>query len=193
MRTTYRGVPFLKSPFDIALYLQLINDLRPRTVVEIGARAGGSALWFADMLRGHELDGRVLSVDIDPRPEIRDDRVTFLQGDANDLGASELPTLLREARRPWLVVEDSAHTEAACTGVLSFFDDWLEVGDYIVVEDGVLDFLPERTYRQYGNGPNRAVAKWMTGNSHRYAVDSRICDWYGHNVTWSPNGWLRRV
>ena len=50
MASRYRGREFLKSPFDVVLYLQLIDRLRPRTVIEIGTKEGGSALWFADTL-----------------------------------------------------------------------------------------------------------------------------------------------
>jgi cephalosporin hydroxylase len=49
MRTLYRGVPFYKSPFDIALYLQLIGRVRPSTIIEVGTKYGGSALWFAGL------------------------------------------------------------------------------------------------------------------------------------------------
>jgi cephalosporin hydroxylase len=41
-RYTYRGVPMLKNPFDLALYLLLLWRLKPRTVIEIGSKSGGS-------------------------------------------------------------------------------------------------------------------------------------------------------
>ena len=37
-RTRYKGVPFIKSPFDIGIYLQLLSRQRPRTVIEVGAK-----------------------------------------------------------------------------------------------------------------------------------------------------------
>lgn len=62
---TYRGVPLLKDPFDLALYPMLLGRERPRTLIEIGTHMGGSALWFADQgaLLGLEL--KVLSVDLE--------------------------------------------------------------------------------------------------------------------------------
>src|SRR5690242_5206634 len=50
MRTAYKGRACLKSPFDVMLYLQLLQRLQPKTVIEIGTNEGGSALLFADML-----------------------------------------------------------------------------------------------------------------------------------------------
>jgi cephalosporin hydroxylase len=45
MRTYYRGLPCLKSPFDRVPSLQLIHRLRPGTIVEIESKLGGSALF----------------------------------------------------------------------------------------------------------------------------------------------------
>jgi cephalosporin hydroxylase len=46
MNYQYRGIPCLKSPIDLAIYLRLIWDAKPRTIFEIGSKAGGSALFF---------------------------------------------------------------------------------------------------------------------------------------------------
>ena len=193
MRTRYRGVPFFKSPFDIALYLQLLGRLAPRTVIEIGTKFGGSALWFADMLSAQGIDGaRVLSVDIQPLAGFTDPRVTFLQGDAACLGDILPASLLASCQHPFLVVEDSSHMHEHSLAVLDFFDDWLTTGDYIVVEDGVVAQLSGDHYRQYQDGPNRAVAEFLGRRADAYAIDEELCDQYGHNATYNPNAWLRR-
>ena len=194
MRTVYRGVPFYKSPFDIALYLQLLAKLAPRTVIEVGTKHGGSALWFADMLSAQGLaDARVVSVDIESLATFTDPRIRFLRGDANDLGAVLTDDLLRACPRPWLVVEDSSPFLAEASAALAFFHAHLQSGDYIVVEDGVVSQLSGAHYRQYDHGPNRAVAQFLARHPDAYAIDTDLCDRYGHNATYNPNGWLRRV
>lgn len=192
MRTTYHGVPFFKSPFDIALYLQLLSKLRPRTVIEIGTKAGGSALWFADMLSAAG-EGRIVSVDIKPAAVIADPRITFLAGDAKDLGAVLSAELLARSPRPWLVVEDSSHRYPEVAAVLAFFHDHLHSGDYIVVEDGVVSQLTDPRYAIYEDGPNRAVTDFLRAHPDGYRIDEALCDHYGRNVTYNPNGWIRRV
>src|SRR5258708_32395198 len=62
MTYRYRGIPMQKNPFDLALYPLLMERVRPRTLIEIGSFAGGSALWFADQGRQLGLDLRVYSV-----------------------------------------------------------------------------------------------------------------------------------
>lgn len=193
LRSVYRGVKFLKSPLDIGLYLQLLARMRPQTVIEIGCRFGGSALWFADMLAAHGVEPRVIAVDIDPQVPYEDPRIRVLTGDAADLGSCLTPNLLATAPRPWLVVEDSSHFYRHSRSVLEFFHPLLQSGDYIVVEDGVVAHLPGHHYIQYENGPNRAVADFLALEGAHYRVDKDLCDFYGRNATYNPNGWLQRL
>lgn len=193
LRTRYRNRAFVKSPFDVVIYMQLLERLRPATVIEIGSWQGGSAVWFADVLTAMGVHPRVVSVDIQPPTGISDPRIQFVAGNALDLGAALAPELLASLPRPWLVSEDSAHTMESSLAVLRFFDQHLRAGEYIVVEDGVLSDLPEPVYRQYGHGPNRAVFQFLLERGQAYEIDASLCDLYGSNVTYNPNGWLRRV
>jgi cephalosporin hydroxylase/glycosyltransferase involved in cell wall biosynthesis len=193
MRTLYRGVPFLKSPLDIGLYMQLFSRLRPRTVIEIGCRFGGSALWFADMMTNHGVsEPRVISVDTQPLAEYDDRRIQIVPGDAATLVVCLTQQLLEQCPRPWLVVEDSSHMFKHTEAVLEFFHSWLEPGDYIVIEDRVVTHLSGEQYGRYENGPNRAVSAFLAREGAHYRVDTDLCDFYGKNVTYNPNGWLRR-
>src|SRR5258708_19643235 len=85
MTYRYRGIPMQKNPFDLALYPLLLERARPRTLIEIGSFAGGSALWFADQGRQLGLDLRVYSVDLQEPVSVSHPPVTFLRGDAPDL------------------------------------------------------------------------------------------------------------
>ncbi|OGR01922.1 MAG: hypothetical protein A2511_02340 [Deltaproteobacteria bacterium RIFOXYD12_FULL_50_9] len=193
MRTQYRSVPLYKSPFDLVLYLQLISRLRPATVIEIGAKFGGSALWFADMLALHGISPRIVSVDIEDLPRPSDSRILFIHGDVLSLGVALPNELLKELPRPWLVVEDSAHYYHTCLAALTFFDACLEKGDYLVVEDGIVAELPQNIYGRYENGPNRAVNDFLSAHPERYKIDWELCDFYGRNITYNPNAWLCRT
>ena len=192
LRTVYRNIPFLKSPFDICLYLQLLSSLRPQTVIEIGAKFGGSALWFADMLVNHGVAGHVITVDSDPRIEFSDPRIIVKQGDARCLEKVFADGFIDSLPHPWLVVEDSAHLFETTLAVLHYFDRKLVAGDYIVIEDGVVSFLSDPEYRAYKDGPNLAVQEFLSANSEKYDIDSELCDHFGYNVTYNPNAWIRR-
>lgn len=186
----YNNVPCLKNPFDLALYTMLVGQLRPTTIVEIGSAAGGSALWFAAQARALRLECKVLSVDIAKVTTVSDPDVEFLDGDIHNLDATPLPAVLSIHTGPLLVIEDGPHTYAGTLAALRFFDRYLQPGDYIVVEDGIAKDLG---YRWLRNGPNRAVRQFLANCDNRYVVDRSYCDFYGRNVTWNPNGYLRRV
>jgi len=191
LNSNYRGVRFLKSPFDIGLYLQLFSNQCPGTVIEIGCRFGGSALWFADMMTAHgHPDPRVLTVDIAPEVSYSDARIRVLTGDAANLGVVLTPELLETCPRPWLVVEDSSHLYPDTSAVLAFFHPRLQPGDYMVVEDGIVLHLSDSHYDVYDNGPNRAVSDFLAREGSNYKLDTDLCDFYGHNATYNPNGWL---
>ena len=48
MNYRYRDVPMLKPPVEIALYMRLIWEAKPGTIIEIGTQKGGAAIWMAN-------------------------------------------------------------------------------------------------------------------------------------------------
>jgi cephalosporin hydroxylase len=193
LMTKYRDRAFLKSPFDVVLYLQLLQRLRPGTVIEVGTYEGGSALWFADMMATIGLTPCVVSIDNGGRALFDDDRIGFMHGDALRLGEVLSADTIAALHRPFLVIEDSAHLYDTSLAVLEFFHRHLHTGDYIVIEDGVVAFLPEPAYRSLDRGPNRAIDTFLRVRRESYEIDRSLCDFYGCNVTYNPNGWLRRL
>jgi len=189
MEYRYRGVSMLKNPFDIALYPLLLEELRPRTLIEIGSHKGGSAMWFADLAARLGFPMAVYSVDLAKVADVIEEEITFLQGDARKLGDVLDDRVLGGLAHPWLVVEDSDHQYQTTLAVLRFFDRWLSAGDYIVVEDGILSDM--RAADTYDGGPERAIRTFLGKYGARYSIDRRYCDYFGRNVTWNVNGYIR--
>jgi len=191
MAYRYRGVPLLKDPFDLALYPMLLERARPRTIIEIGSYAGGSAMWLADQAALIGLDLRVHSIDRQPPAGVAHPSVAFLQGDARDLGRTLTSSFLESIDRPLLVIEDSDHLAVTTAAVLEFFQAWLRPGEYICIEDGILTAM--RAEDRYDGGPLRAIRDFLARSGGRFEVDRSLCDYFGHNVTWNVDGYLRRV
>lgn len=155
---TYRGVTMQKNPIDLAIYSMLIWDMRPKTIIEIGSKDGGSAMWFADQLELFFGGGRVVSIDKQP-PTLTYPDVYFMGADAKKIREIKIDY-------PCLVVEDSAHDYETTTAVLEFFDVRLRPGDYMVVED------------LHVAAVKRAVNDWLI-RRRRYMTDKRYQDFYG--------------
>ncbi len=187
---TWRGVQCIKNPFDFASMFQLLWELKPRTIMEIGSCRGGSALMLADVAGMFKLDCHVWSVDINRVEDLPDDRITFLQGDALRLPEVFSAEQLAAMPHPWLIIEDSAHLYETTLGVLEFYDAYLQPGDYLVVEDGNVDDMGRSL--EFHGGPNRAIKEFFEARGDLYQLDTLYCDFWGHNMTWNTNGyWLR--
>jgi cephalosporin hydroxylase len=188
---TYRGVPLIKNPFDFALYPLLLWNARPRTIIEIGSKSGASALWLADLVETYGLEGHVYSLDIVRVTNVNHSRVSFLEADGRQLGDFLSAEFLNQAARPLLVIEDADHTYETSAATLRFFSPWLQTGEYIIIEDGILSdilSLPGGLC-----GPHRAIEEFLAEHSGEYEIASEYCDFFGYNYTWCTNGYLRKV
>jgi cephalosporin hydroxylase len=190
MGHAYRGIDCYKCPMDLAIYQRILWEAKPRTVIEIGTAKGGSALWLADQLTTYAVEGfEVHSYDIGTPPAWRDHRITFHQGDAFDLPQRMHASWMTDRPRPLLVIEDSAHTSSVTTAVLDHFAPLMHAEEYLIVEDAIIHELGADDL--YDGGPRRALAAFL--DSHpEFTIDERWCNYYGRNVTWNVNGYLRR-
>ncbi|PPC76747.1 hypothetical protein C4K68_13880 [Pokkaliibacter plantistimulans] len=193
MRTKYKGLRLAKNPFDLALYSQVIQSLRPQSIIEVGTSEGGSAIWLIDQCFSHGLSNTHLhTIDIKP-PALTHEKISFYEGDSIHPDDTFPTEIIKNSPHPWLVIEDSAHTYESVKAALEYFDKILKPDDVIVIEDGCVADLVGKNYRSLDDGPNRAVREFLLATEDRYEIDSSLCDFYGHNVTYAPNAWLRRI
>jgi cephalosporin hydroxylase len=172
----WRGIPLLKSIFDVPLYMMMLWDLMPQTIIEIGSASGGSAAWLADLMVCYGFDCHVYSLDI-LKPALLHPKVTFLQGDSNHIEESLPRGLLESLPHPWLFVED-AHINVA--SVLEWVHTFARAGDYFVVEDTTSDIK------------EADAARFMVKHQSEYKVDTFYTDFFGYNACSSRDGIWRR-
>ena len=90
------------------------------------------------------------------------------------------------------MIDDADHRHYETTlAVLRFFDPLMAAGEYIVIEDGILTDM--RVAGDYGGGPALAIHDFLAGAGGRYEIDRTYCDYFGRNVTWNVDGYLRRA
>ena len=190
MKYTYKGIRCLKNPFDLAIYAKLIYQTKPGTIIEIGSASGGSALWFSDQVTSFGLDTNIYSVDINVVTTVSAPNVKFLYGDIYHLDDAELSSLVDNLKRPLMVIEDGPHHFDSSLCALEFFDRYLVGGEYIIIEDGIVNDLEMEEYK---NGPNRAIATFLDRHPDKYIIDYNLCDFFGQNFTWNTNGYLKKL
>ncbi len=190
MRYTYKGIPALKNPFDLALYARLLWEVKPRTLIEIGSYKGGSAIWFADQMRAMGIDGRIFSLDIIAVQDVSDPLVSFMTSDS--LASAMPPEWLNSLPRPLMVIEDSAHTFEHTLLVLRHFADIMRPQEYLIVEDAIVTPMGIDFDYALNGGPAVAIEQFL-GERPDFAVDTDLCDYFGFNVTYNVNGYLKKT
>jgi len=186
-RTTYFGVTAIKNPLDFWVYREIIFEVKPDVIVEVGNAFGGGALALAHILDNMGR-GRVVGVDYqhDTVPTFIKEhpRITFFDGDACE-SLPEVEGLIRDGETI-LVIEDSSHGYDNTLNVLRAYGPLVSVGSYLIVEDSNcrhgIDVGPSP-------GPYEAVETFLE-ETDAFAIDRSRESFF---ITWNPKGYLKRV
>jgi cephalosporin hydroxylase len=196
---SYRGLPMAKDPLDLVLYEMLLFELQPRTIVELGAYTGASALWMRDRMRSFDAPVQIFSVDIDlslvDDLARQADSVEFIEGDCHDIQRVFPADQLASWPKPLLLIDD-AHVNIQ--GVYRHFHEHaLCAGDYLVVEDTVPwipgTFGKSDSEQEWGEWKWNEIREFFEAFDADYRVDRYFTDFFGYNATWNWNGYFRRV
>lgn len=188
----YRGIKISKSPIDLWVYGEIIEQVRPRVIIEFGSQCGGSAMWMADQMRIRGIEGQVFSVDKSPRHKKPEwPGVTWWAGKVLDKETYDhchaLAIGARQHGGHVMIVEDSNHAYDHVLRTLGMYSKLVTIGSYFIVEDGVLDHVMEHPSRQ----PYAATHEFLkTESGQDYVIDPRG---ERFKITFHPDGFLKRV
>jgi cephalosporin hydroxylase len=201
--TTWMGVPAWKLPNDAWVIQELVWRVRPGIVVETGTGCGGSALFYASLLKlldvlprsgGH--NSYVITIDRENRfekylanasDEVRnlwETRVAFIEGDSIKVFPD-----VRECADgfPIMVLLDSWHSKDHVLREMELYSELVTPGSYLIVEDTHVSGHPVPW--EWGEGPFEAVEEFLSRHGE-FEID-RSCERLG--MTFNPGGFLRRV
>jgi cephalosporin hydroxylase len=185
----WMGVRIIKNPLDTWIYQELIYNVQPDVILEIGSSHGGSTLYFANLL---DLMGKglVISVDIDrSNYKVEHPRIHAITGD------SSAPEVEREIfelcrGRKVMISHDASHYKEKVLSDLRRYSPLVPVGSYFVVEDGIYDlFSPLEGVGGFADGPFDAIREFLKENPG-FEPDLK-CERYV--FTNHPMGFLKRV
>lgn len=185
--TQYFGIPTLKSPLDFWIYLELLHEVQPDVLIEIGNYNGGSTLALA-----HFLDrlgkGRVIGIDIDhsrvPGIVWSHPRITLITQDACQ-AFDQVKKLLSENDRVF-IIEDSHHGYANTLKILRTYHSLVTRKSYFIIEDGIIKHGLK--YPDFPGSPYEAVETFIQEN-HDFEIDRSL---ERYVITWNPKGYLRK-
>lgn len=198
---SWMGRPIIQYPQDMIAMQEIIWELRPDLIIEIGIAHGGSLVYYASLL---ELIGKgeILGVDIDIREHNRKEieshpmfkRIKMIQGSSVSKETFAQVKKHAEGKQTVLVSLDSNHTHEHVLGELNYYAQLVTPGSYIVVFDTIVEdlpdnYLPGRAWSR-GDNPKTAVWEFLKQNDHfeiDHFIDNKLL------VSVSPQGYLKRT
>jgi cephalosporin hydroxylase/glycosyltransferase involved in cell wall biosynthesis len=186
------GVRTLKLPQDMWNYQEIIFEKKIDWVVETGSRHGGSALFFSQILKARNAAGFVISIDIDSSAlQVEEgEGIRFLSGDsASPEMVAKVEQLIGNLRGRVFLILDSDHTFDHVLKELQVWVPFLRSGDYLVVEDTVINGHPVRP--DFGAGPFEAVQTFIANNPNLLTNDVERESKFG--VTFAKKGYYIRL
>ena len=189
----YRGVRTLKLPLDMWNYQEIIFQNNLHWVIETGTRHGGSALFFADLLTAGKREGAVITIEV--THEALDPAVTnhpgirFLLGDSTGEPIIKQAMAMVPAQRQGglLLILDSDHAAAHVFRELAAWVPLLRQGDYVVVEDTIVNGHPVRP--EFGPGPMEAIKTYVERDPGKLIKDEAREAKFG--CTFAANGFYK--
>ena len=190
----WRGTPMIKNPCDIWMIIELFQKLRPSVIIETGTHKGGSASFYADILKALEIKTDVITIDINPKWNFEPTTKNIHSVVGYSIDADSVSVVDRIVRdvlgsRPGhvLVMLDSEHSEANVFAELNIYSKFVTLGSYLIVEDTNVNGHP--SLPSHGAGPWEATEKFLEQNSD-FQRDSECQRFL---LTYNPGGWLKRV
>ena len=114
-KTSWMGITCWKSVSDMWNYQEILYELKPSLVIEFGTNQGGSALFFATIMKQLGKPFKVLSVDITHKPldpsARRDPNILFVESSSTVPAiAEQIRSLRSEFPGKVFAILDSDHT-----------------------------------------------------------------------------------
>jgi cephalosporin hydroxylase len=192
-KTSWMGVTTWKSVSDMWNYQEILFDLKPSLVIEFGTNQGGSALFFATIMKqiGHPF--KVLSVDIshknlDPKARLDSD-IQFVESSSTQPAiAEQIQRLKDEFPGKIFAILDSDHSMGHVLAEMKLLRPLLSPGDYLLVEDSTVNGHP--VLPGWGPGPYEAIEAYEQEHPDDYTHDVARENKFG--FTFAPYGFLIR-
>lgn len=185
--TRWMGYSVRKCPLDLWIYQEILFEVKPDIIIELGTCRGGSTLFLAQVCQLVDT-GKILSIDIKQRENLpKHSRIRYLIGKST---SDEIVEEIRRAIDPndkVLVIADSDHSYHNVLDELRVFAEFVTLGSYFIVEDGNLNGHPVEP--NFGPGPQEAIATFLASNN-AFISDKCKEKFY---MTFNPNGYLKKI
>lgn len=198
---SWMGRMLIQYPEDVLAMQEIIWKTKPDLIIETGTAHGGSAVFYASMLKllGR---GNVISIDINVYPENKEDLanhplsrlITLIEGSSiNPQTIAKVKRLARRKKKV-LVALDSLHSHQHVLRELELYSPLVTKGSYLVVFDTFVEDMPRHSYpdRPWDKGGNPKTAVWeFLKKNGAFRIDENLQKKL--LITGCPDGYLKRI
>lgn len=183
---TWLGVPVIQFPADLILIQEIIFNMKPNKIIEVGIGRGGLSVFLASILSatGKDKTSKVICVEkqISPhtRKAIRKSRhskhITLIQG--NSVSPETIMKVKKGLKKSdkTMIILDSNHTEDHVYKELEIYSNLVSLNGHIVVMDTVIQYMDRdhfiSTKWGVGNNPKTALDRFINKNGKFFEFDT---------------------
>lgn len=207
---TWLGRPIIQQPEDMIRIQELIYQIKPDYIIEIGIAHGGSLIYYASLcsLIGK---GRVIGVDIDIRSHNRKaieshelyKYITIFEGDSTSSNIVDdvRHIIYSNSQDPKvIVILDGDHTKEHVLKELEIYSKFVSIDSYIIACDGYIKELvcggPRTGCNWIYDNPKEAAKEFVKNSPHFILEEPKLIfnegtidRWISH---WS-GGFIKRI
>lgn len=194
------GMPIIQTAEDMIIMQEIIFDVKPDFILEMGIAHGGSLIYYASLLKmlGR---GRVIGIDIDIREHNKNllekhpmiDRIELIQASSVSKNTYNIIRRKIPQKAKVIVILDSNHEREHVLKEMELYSSLVSKNSYLVVCDTITSqFVGLRHSKKdfTTNNPMEAVNIFMKKYPKKFVIDNAREKLY---ITYFPKGFLKRI
>lgn len=194
------GMPIIQTAEDMIIMQEIIFDVKPDFILEMGIAHGGSLIYYASLLKmlGR---GRVIGVDIDIREHNKNllekhpmiDRIELIQASSVSKNTYNIIRRKIPQKAKVIVILDSNHEREHVLKEMELYSSLVSKNSYLVVCDTIASQLAGLRHSKEDfltNNPMQAVNIFMKKNPGKFIIDEKREKLF---ITYFPRGFLKKA
>ena len=201
----WMGRPIIKYPADIIVQQEIMWQIKPDLIIEVGIAHGGSVIFSASMQKMMQIkNAKTIGVDIEIREHnlieienslVSDDIELIVGSSIDDDVVARVKDIAKNYERI-MVILDSNHSHDHVLAELRAYHDLVTLGSYLVLPDTFIEFFPKGYYSDdrpwdVGNNPYTACKEFLEHCDAKFEIEHFWSD--KAMISETPSGYLKRV
>jgi cephalosporin hydroxylase len=195
------GLPILQLPQDVLATQEILHRCKPNVVIETGVAWGGGIALYASITDLYHAK-RIIGIDLNLANSVQEQiqevgfktPIELIRGSSTDPAVVDQVKGLIDPSDSVMVILDSNHTHAHVLRELEIYAPLVTPGQYCIVSDTIVEFIPPQTHRPrpWGPGANPWTAVQAYLEHDRSLISDQTID-QKIIMTFNPGGYLKRL